>query len=84
MVCHKQIILFDKELYQNRVEIFNQKSLKGHLGSAIKIIVSWCNGSTSLFDSDCLGSNPEETTIFHLKKENYYDPQYYFRSSWSV
>ena len=26
-------------------------------------IVSWCNGSTAVFGSACLGSNPGETTI---------------------
>ena len=26
-------------------------------------VVSWCNGSTTDFDSVCLGSNPGETTI---------------------
>ena len=27
------------------------------------MIVSWCNGSTAVFGSACLGSNPGETTI---------------------
>lgn len=26
---------------------------------------SWCNGSTSDFDSECLGSNPSEATILY-------------------
>ena len=28
----------------------------------VKVIVSWCNGSTTDFGSVCLGSNPNETT----------------------
>ena len=27
-------------------------------------IASWCNGSTTDFDSVCLGSNPSEATFF--------------------
>ena len=38
-------------------------SLPRFSGKSIIMIVSWCNGSTAVFGSACLGSNPGETTI---------------------
>jgi hypothetical protein len=32
--------------------------------SSESLFVSWCNGSTAVFGTACLGSNPSETTIF--------------------
>ena len=41
-------------------------SLHRFFGKAQRI-VSWCNGSTTVFGTVCLGSNPGETTIKCLK-----------------
>lgn len=35
------------------------------------VFASWCNGSTSDFDSECLGSNPSEATNFILMLQMY-------------
>ena len=33
-------------------------------------IVLWCNGSTAVFGSACLGSNPGKTTLKSARDEN--------------